>query len=387
MSGLTIRVIIFLIGLGFFLIPILLISRRESLGALFASWGVGIIVIAVAIWMGSWKMYQCAYTIPDQIKFVGHINDPSNPRPNRYLVILYLEDEEIARDTTRNGKFDVDKQDQQNDGYFELEAPNDFKLTRCSMPIDFKQDRAGGKWWSLGKKTTYLWHNFTDMEAGTSTPIKIEERKKKYTLVVLSGNKEKYPAEISNPTYLDKNGKVTINLPIKTYTNDNSQPEVATGFFVHTNPPANSMEFGVRDAWAIDGTIFIVAGTTIADDDIIDIDNCAGTAPIQKKEIKRFTYVHEVKFQTNANLNYDLGAVALKAGPSLGFTQGQIDTKEAMINIDVPTRAHKKYKIVWQELWKTGLISIDLGQQNVQLPFKALAEMNWYPQSFDVACP
>jgi hypothetical protein len=388
MSGLTIRAIIFLVGLGFFLIPLLLISQRDSLGLLFSSWGVGLILIVGSFWMGSWKIYQCAYSIPDRIKLVGHIKDDSNPRPNHYLVILYRENEELARDITRIGKFDVDKKDKQNDGYFELEIANEYQVNRCSMPIDFKQDSVGHNWLSFGKKSTYLWHNFADIEAGASVPMKIEDRKKKYTLVVLPGNMDNYPKEISNTTYLDQNGKVTINIPITTYTGDgNSQSEVVTGYFVHANPSSNSAVLGIRDAWVIDGTVSIITGTSIGDDDIIDIDNCAGSAPINIQKIKSLTYVHEVKFQTNANSNYDLGIVALKAGPSLGFTQGQIDTKEATINIDVPVRAHKKYKIVWQELWKTGLISIDLGQQIIQIPFRAKAEMNWYPQSFDVACP
>jgi len=390
MAGLIIRAFIILVGVGLFLIPILLSNQRDSPGCLLSSWAAALILVLVALWMGSWKTFQCRYTVPSQIKLVGHIKDDSTPRPNHYPVMVYLGEEEIAKDVTRKGKFDADKKDKENDGYFELVINNDYQLTRCSLPIDFQQGRDGFDVLSFGQKSTYLWHNFSELEAGTPVPIKIEEPQKTYTLVVLPRNIDDFPKELAaNPTYLDQNGKVTINVPIKIYPEGNPQAENITEFFAHNNPASNSpvVEFEVRDAWVIDGSVIQVSGTTIADEEIIDIDNCTGATPVQTKYKRSSTYIHEVKFQSNAIPNYDLGIVALKASPSLGFTQGQIDTKEAIIDIDVPVRVHRKYKIFWQELWKTGQIQIDLGQQVIQLPFRARAEMNWYPQSFDVACP
>jgi hypothetical protein len=390
MSGFTIRIVILLVGFVLVCVPTILERQRYSPVLFIAFLGPGLILIIVSLWMASWRIYQCAFTIPDQIKIVGHIRDDSNSRPNNYLVLFYLENDEIARNLTRMGKFEVDSHDQQNDGYFELTVPNEYQLNLCSMPIGFRQNSFGHAILGFGRKTTYVWRNFADVEVGKYIPINIDERKKKYTLVVLPSRMDNLPKEISDyPTYLDPGGNVAINVPLKTYTvAGNSEIETTTNDFVRVYQRGSKpVGFEVRDAWVEDGNTkeSIVSG--MADNRIIDINNCAGPLPIKTQRTMSISYAHEVNFRTDANPNYDLGIVALKASASLGFTQGQIEIEKTVIDIDVPAGAHKKYKVIWQELWKEGVISIDLGQERVQLPFRA--KNGLYPDvwSFAVDCP
>jgi hypothetical protein len=228
------------------------------------------------------------------------------------------------------------------------------------------------------------------MEAGKYMPINIKERNKKYTVVVLPSSTGDVPREVSeNPTYLDPNGKVKINVPPETYTVAGNSPiEVTTNGFVDVyQGDPNLIGLKVRDAWVESGSTSEIRGSGRPDNRIIDMDNCTSPLPIHTRKTMSISYMHDVNFQTNVNPIYDLGIVALKASTSLGFTQGQIEIEEAVIDIDVPAGAHKRYMTVWQEVWETGIMSIDLGQERVQLPFRARKGMDGHQETFEVGCP
>jgi hypothetical protein len=356
---------------------------------------LGGIFLLVAIWIGGWELYQCAFNVPGQIKLAGHITDESNPRPNNYLVILYHETEEIARDATRLGKFDLDRNDAQNDGYFELTVPNEYELTRCELPMKFWQSSSGYDLPALGMEPASLWHHFEGLKADTTLSIPIEARSKKYTLVVLPESVDHFPAEIANRTYLDQNGKVTINLPVKTYwTSGPSLHENTTAYTVHPEPAMNFLQGGpasstadVRNAWVVDGPPMEIAGPTFADEYPIDINNCTGSTPVQMPLTRRLTFVHEVEFEAHASLNFDLGQAALIAGPSLGFSHGQIGVVEIPIDVDVPAGAHTIYMVYWHDLWKTGSINMAVGDGVNVVPFRARMGIQADVQPYPVHCP
>ena len=390
MSGLI------LCSLGILILAVLLFfSLRSRISQRGCVPLLGGIFLLVAVWIGGLELYRCAFNIPDQIILAGHITDESNPRPNNYLVILYHETEEIARDTTRLGRFDLERNDAQNDGYFELTFPNEYELSRCEMPLRFWQSSSGYDLPGLGMQPASLWHHFEDLEAGETLLIPIEARDKKYTLVVLPESIDHFPAEIANRTYLDRNGNVTINVPIKTYwTSGPSLYENTTAYTVHPEPATKFLQGGlapspadVRNAWVVDGSPREIAGPTYADEYPLDINNCTGPTPIRMRVTKRLTFVHEVEFEAHASLNFDLGKAALIAGPSLGFSHGQIGVVEIPIEVDVPERAHTIYMVYWHDLWKTGAINMAVGQGVEVVPFRARMSIHVDVQPYPVHCP
>jgi hypothetical protein len=391
MTGMAIRIILFLIGL-IFLVVILTIGIQQQLRGWIAVSLSGLVLIVGSVWMGNWKAYQCRYTVPDQISVVGHVKDKlSSSYLNNYLVILYRGDEEIGRFVTEKGKFQEDKKDTENDGYFEFDIPNTDRLTRCSMAVDFRQDSSGRTFLGLGNKTTYLWHDFTDVEAGTYLPINIGDSKK-YTLVVLPGIKDNLPEEISQyHTYLNRNGVAAINAPVKTYAEETTSAKAnPTNFYAHLSQPLDVSSGGtaVRNAWVeATGTAAEYKGSDIADNDVIDINHCKDQASPTKQETRKLAFMREVQFRPAGNQNYDLGMVALKAVPSLGFTQGEMTPYDAKVDIDVPPGEHWVYKITWHAYWRPGKIRVDSGQQMDELSFRESYINGWDVWVEKVACP
>jgi hypothetical protein len=311
-------------------------------------------------------------------------------------VILYKGEEEIDRSTTGNGRFAEDKVDESRDGYFELTVPNEFGYNRCSMSIDFNQDRSGYEVLGLGQKTVYMWHHFAELEAGTSQVLNDAERKKTYTLVALANKVNRYPQEIKDhTTYLDRDGEVAINLPIETYTYVGSSIEEHTSGFsifagrLSNDPPEISIVdvWNVREAWVVAGSTYDTTIPNNLEPHLIDRDNCTGSLPPNDPVRISSMYIHEVQFQENSNLSFNLAVAASKAAPTLGFTQGQLDTVEQSIVFDVPVGVYRKYKVYWQDVWRNGSLEVDFGGSKIQVPFRARIGMNWTIESLDVQCP
>lgn len=398
MPEFSVQYLILLVGLCLLLLLLVIsfLLKRDLRSCGLFLLGTGLIII-VGYVLDFGRLYQCAFTTPDQVRVGGHVNEYPNSPANNYLVILYREDEEAARFVTGNGRFAADRKDEQRDGLFELTVANESQLTRCSMLKDFKQDSNGLDFLWLGNKTIYLWHNFGDIEAGTYQFLNKEEpQKKRYTLVVLPNNVDLFPQEIKDySTYLDQNREVAINIPIMTYTLVGNQPaEYKTEYYIHAgrlsnSPPGSSPpgERKVRDAWVEDGGTYETTSINLVDPPIIDRDNCMGSLPQIDSVPVSLIYIHEVQFQGNTNFGFDLGLAALKAAPSLGFTQGQMDTIVAQVSVDTPAGTHKKYKVFWQEVWRKGSLAVDFGQQINRVPFRARVGMDWSVQTLHVDCP
>ena len=388
---------IVMVGFFLLLITVFLAKRRATRNGLLTFSGISLLVIFTSFWVEGLKIYQCAFSIPDQIRIAGHIENQSNSYPNNYLVILYRGNDELSRSITRHGNFDIDEKNEPRDGYFELTVPNEFQLTRCSMLMDFKEGRNGSGLMQFGNETVYLWHYFVDIVAGTYQPLNIETDERKYTLVVLPDNLNQFPREISiYPTYLDQNGKVAINVPIKTYTMmGDFITESTTGYFMHAGRlpetpqwPVFSVTREVRDAWVIDGNPILTERPSLFATVTIDRDNCLGLLPINDFVPIRLNYIREVQFEENGSLNFNLGVAVSKAAPSLGFVQGQMDTVTAPVPVDVPAGSHTIYRLFWRDVWSIGTMVIDFGQSNnIRIPFRARTGMRWTIESYAVACP
>ena len=390
---------ILLVALYFVLLLLVIafvLRRHQGVRSCFPILVVLGLVIVVVYLLDPEKIYECRSTIPDQIRVAGHVTDSSNSPLNNHLVILYKGNEEIARDVTRFGRLQVDKQDQERDGYFELAAVNELQLNRCSMALDFKQDRYGNGLLGMANGTTYLWHNFEGIAAGTFQTLNHEEPKKTYTLVVLPSSLDHFPKELSfYSTYLDQNGKVAINAPIKTYMlSGNSIVENVTGFSIHasrlsTPPPDLSLPVlrEVRDAWVVNGSTSEAPALSPIDPPIIDWDNCQGLLRSNATVPVSLIYFHEVQFQRGDYLNFDLAIAASKAAASLGFMQGQMATITEPVSVNAPAGIHRKYKVFWQDVWRTGSMSVDFGQNTAPVPFRARIGMAVNVQSIDVDCP
>jgi hypothetical protein len=389
------RTILFLAGLILLLVILIQGIRRGSTRRMLAS-SIGLGLVILAVTMGNWKIYQCKFTVPDQIDVYGHVKGDSNSYLNGYMVLLYEGNVETANNITHRGSFTRNKKDKEDDGYFEFEIPNT-ELTRCSLTGDFKQASFGRNYLWSRNKITYLAHDFNGLGPGANFRITLDEQKKKYTLIVLQRSAGDYPNEINiYHTYLDPTGSPAINIPIKTYIMyGDSAAETETGYYVEAHPLSTAASgalfpamMEVRDAWVEDdksNPITPKIDPRAVGEEIIDIDNCTGSASIDKTETRSRVYIHEVQFEGTPS--YDLGQVAIKAAPSLGFAQGKIDIANATISMQVPAWTHMKYKIVWHDSWKPGKMRIDSGASNNSLTIRERIGLWWELVTYSVDCP
>jgi len=359
-------------------------------------------LVILAVTMGNWKIYQCRFTVPDQIEVYGHVKGNDNSYVNDHWVLLYEGNVEIKNNITHRGRFTRNKRDKEEDGYFEFEISNT-ELTRCSLTTDFKQSSTGHNFLWFKNKTTYIWHDFNDLRLGENFRITLDGQKKNYNLVVLPRNAAEYPNEINiYRTYLKPDGEAAVNIPIKTYPiNGDYTIETITGYYVAAHSSSTApQEIGfpapkaIRDAWVKDDSanpIQTVIDPRIAGEEIVDIPNCTGSSLINRTEQRTKVYIHEVQFLGSPSMIYDLGQIAYKAADSLGFMQGKIDVAEAFVNVYVPVGEHMKYKIVWHDVWKPGEMRVDVGPtngpSNIPLQFRAKVDMTSDSQPYSVDCP
>ena len=381
------QIILFLIGLFLLLIFLMVGKRRRSVPWIII-FPIGLGLVFFSFLMPRLRIYQCKFTTPEKIEVYGHVKGDSKSYLNGYSVLLYEGNVEIANNITHKGSFARNKKDKEADGYFEFEIPNTGQLTRCSLAVDFKQTTT---------RRNYLWHDFNSLGPGANFRITLDGQAKIYTLAVLQKSAGEYPNEINiYHTYLDPTGTPAINIPIKTYTMyGDSAAEMESGYYVEAHPQSSAnpgtmspIMMEVRDAWVEDDSANPITPKIdpgAVGEEIIDIDNCTGSAPIDKTETRTRVYLHEVQFQGSPS--YDLGQVAIKAIPSLGFVQGKIDTANATISMHVPAWTHMKYKIVWHNLWKPGKMRIDSGSSNNSIPMRAKIGLWWELIPFSVDCP
>ena len=380
-------IILLLIGI-FLILLFLVIGKRRSSFPWIIALPLGLVLILLFFWMPRWKIYQCRFTTPDQINVYGHVKGDSNSYINGYMVLLYEGNVETANNITHRGSFARNKKDKEDDGYFEFEIPNMEQFNRCSLAGDFKQ---------VNSRPSYLWQDFNGLRPGANFRITLDERKKKYTLVVLPRSAGDYPNLINiYHTYLDPAGNPAINIPLKTYTMyGDLAAETETGYYVAAHPLSTAAQgvlfpvlMEVRDAWVEDDNAIPITpkiDPRAVGEEIIDIDNCAGSSPIDKTETRTRLFLHEVQFEGTPS--YDLSQVAIKAAPSLGFVQGKIDTASATISLQVPAWTHMKYKIIWHDRWKPGNMIVDSGPANKPLPIRARIGLSWNLETYRVDCP
>ena len=388
-------VLSFILLIGLFLLLLLVTSftlnrTRDWRSCLLPLLGLGLIVVII-LFLDPKKRYECSIEVPDQIRVTGHLKGNST---NDYLVFLYKGDQEIDRFVTQNGR--PDPEQEARDGYFELTAANEFENTRCSMALAFEQESVGRNLLWLQNRTTYLWHHFGELDAGTVQPLNDDDRRKTYTLVVSADKVGPYPDEIVlYSTYLDRQKNLAINLPVKTYRmQGNAAVETMTGFFTHPGRlpetpqwPVFSITRDVRDAWVVDSNPLLTERRSPLESHIIDRNNCTGEHPQTDTVRIPLIYVKEVQFQESADLNFHLGVAASKSAGSLGFTQGQMATVVAPVPGDVPAGTFVKYKLFWHDVWSSGTMVIDFGPSNIRVPFRARTGMSWTIERYAVDCP
>jgi hypothetical protein len=392
MPQLDVRFISLIVGLLLLLVVTLVIlnKTRDFRSCLLPFLVLGLIW-AIGSALGLERPFQCGFKAPDQIRLAGHLRGNS---PNDYLVLLYKGDQEIDRFVTRKGQ--LESEDQARDGYFELMADNEFELNRCSMAMDFEQDRAGFDLLWMQNKTTYLSHDFTDLGAGAVQPLNDGGPNRTYTLVISADRVSTLPKElVQYSTYRDRAGNLAINVPIKTYRLEgNATVESPTGFYTHSGRlqdtpqwPVFDVVRDVKDAWVVDSNPFLAERRSPLEPYIFDRDNCTGEQPMTDPETVSLVYLKEVQFQENTDLNFNLAVAASQANRSLGFTQGQMGTVTASVPVYVPPKTYRKYKFFWHDVWSTGTMVIDFGLTNIRVPYRARTGMSWDVESYDVDCP
>jgi hypothetical protein len=349
----------------------------------------GFLLLFIALWMGSWKIYQCNVKAPDEIVLSGFISAPGDKLPDNYLVLLYLENDEIGRSITSLGEFEKAKSGIDN-GYFEIRVPNTYSLTRCDFDIKVKQSsyREGFLWL---KGVRYLWHFWKDIDISMQIPLPIKKKGIEYTIIILPQKADDIPVEVrDNPTYLDEDGNIIGRIPITV----NSSAGVDNKFYdfcVYLGLCKIEDTSGSLDqfeAWIID-LGFEEVKTTNVSSNYIDLNNCNGpTAMVTGNEIER-VYFHEYSFDVSATAGIDLnyGILAAKIGPSFGFSHGQMQTQRANVTLEAPPKTHKRYKVHWHDNWQTGVLLVDTFSRVYEIPFKVKTGISWTVEAFDAVCP
>jgi hypothetical protein len=390
--------ILLLIGL-FFLVVLVVLSltfnrNRDLKGCLVPLLFIALLAAAILVFLDPEKLVECAFKPPEQIRLAGHITPKNNSSGNDFMVLLYKGDEEIARYITRTGRLPSEEEDRE--GYFELTAPNELGLTRCSAVVEFEQDRAGFDMLWMRNKTTYLWGNFSGLEPGNSQVLNDNEHRKTYRLVVLPQRVGRYPREIRlYKTFLDNGRNVAINVPVQTYRLEGTAAVPSlTGFFARGGQlpdspqwPTFSFSENVRDAWVVDSNPDLTQVLSSYESRIIDRDNCAGDLPTEGSEPMELIYFKEVQLEEGPYLNFHPGTAAFKAEHSLGFSQGQMATVTAEVPMYAPPGVFRKYKLFWYDTWAKGTMLIDFGLRNTRISFRARTGMTWALESYDVDCP
>lgn len=398
MSQLLISFIILLVGLFFLALLVFLTftfnRNRDLKGCLVPLLFIVLLAAAIFVVLDPEKLVECAFSPPEQIRLAGHISPKNNSSGNDFLVLLYKGDEEIDRDITRSGRLPSEEEDRE--GYFQLTAPNEVGLTRCSAAVEFEQDRSGFDMLWMHNKTTYLWGDFSGLEPGASRALNNNEPRKTYRLVVLPQRVGRYPHEIRlYETFRDPGGNVAINVPVQTYrmVGTTAVPSM-TGFFARVGQLTDTPQWptfptpeNVRDAWVVDSNPEVSQLPSSYESRIIDRDNCAGNLPAEGNEPIDLAYFKEVQFEAANGLIFHPGAAALKAEHSLGFSQGQMATVTAEVPLYAPPGVFRKYKLFWYDTWARGTMLIDFGLSNARIPFRARTGMTWTLESYDVACP
>ena len=346
-------------------------STKSGASSIFAGimFIFGVACLVVGFWMGSWKTYQCASSPPAEIKFSGHLTEPPDSQTDEYLVVLYLDNIEASRTVA---DFKEPKEGQKEKGYFEITIPNDKKLTRCDFDVDVEQDSyAKG---NLGlQKILYLRRAWDAVEIGSHLSTEIQSQKLRYTLVVVPDALKDLPNEIKdNPTALDEEGNIIVNVPVEVITSagrKNNTYDICS--YLGTCKDDESENF---KAWISKLNEPRNENADI-ESEYIDMDNCANdTDKFVEKKIKRI-YIHEVSFdisaKENKGLSVNFGALTAKVKTSLKFSHGQMDAQYQTIYLLAPAKSRQLYKLVWKDVWKEGIIEIDAAGTPYYVPFRA----------------
>jgi hypothetical protein len=248
----------------------------------------------------------------------------------------------------------------------------------------------------MRNKTTYLWGNISGLEPGASLALNVNEPRKTYRLVVLPQRVGRYPHEIRlYATYRDSAENVAINVPVQKYRWEGSAiVATPTGFYIHPGRlpetqqwPVYDLDRAVKTAWVVNDNPSKMEIRNLQDTRIIDRNNCEGEQPLTDPGIESIVYIKELQFLESHELNFDLGIAASKAADSLGFTHGQLETYTATVPVYVPARTHLIYKLFWRDVWRTGMMVVDFGSSNIQVPFRARMWMNVEVEQYDADCP
>lgn len=177
---------------------------------------------------------------PSELLFAGQIVDDNGEWQNDYVVVLFKEDKEVARTTSRlldNALTDEGPMD----GVFELRIPNEYKLTpehkfQYTNKVTVTMATVPGM-----IRTQYVGAWLGELNPNEMQIIKVEEKQVQYTIVVLGLPLNELPESHSQ-------GRLAFNVETKELvTNVQTEKEIEAAKTVDsTNPaPQTSIQFKV----------------------------------------------------------------------------------------------------------------------------------------------
>ena len=299
-----------------------------------------------------------------QITFTGKVvNSQTGEWPNNRLVLVFMKNEEIGRDTTKTSTTKVDGV---VDGAFSVLIPNTYQLTVEQLNesgMEFETDEFGGKF-----------HWFASFEEGSTQKILIPSKNVEYVIVVIDGDISTLPPELLQPgsASLQPDGSIVVKAP-----DENSGPPVSLNSEVQvSNVNISGSESSNLGAMTIP----------------ISINNCGGNSKVVQSYSRTQTFIHEISAGSEVKVGVNISppiwfSVVAELQNQYNFKQGQVDTRTLDTELAAEPNANVKYVITWQEIWDYGEADVFDGVTTMSVPFRVKKELSYSIESENLGCP
>ncbi|MCB0103469.1 MAG: hypothetical protein H6635_14915 [Anaerolineales bacterium] len=305
----------------------------------------------------------CGVSAMSSINFSGKVvNSQTGEWPNDRLVIVFLKNEEVGRDTTKTGDTIPEGV---VDGSFSISIPNTYQITVDQLnesSVIFETDQYGNhKTW------------FPSFEEGSSQIIAIPSKNIEYVVKVIPGDISTLPPELLQPgsASLQPDGSIVVKAQ-----------DLNSG----TTVPQNS-DVQIGDIRILGSESNELSTMTIP----ITINNCGGSSKVTQKYTRSQSFIYEFSTGLNMKAGVDISlpvwfGVVAELQTQYNFKQGQVDTRTLDTELAAEPNTNVKYTITWQELWDYGEADTFDGLKNEVVPFRVKKELSYNIQSENLGC-
>lgn len=298
-----------------------------------------------------------------QITFTGKVvNSQTGEWPNNRLVLVFLKNEEVGRDTTKTSTTKVEGV---VDGAFSVSIPNTYQLTIEQLNesgAKFETDEYGGKF-----------HWFASFEEGSTQKILIPSKNIEYVIVVIDGDISTLPPELLQPgsASLQPDGSIVVKAP-----------DANGGTAVSLNSEVQVSNVSISGSESSN-----LGAMTIP----ITINNCGGNSKVVQSYSRTQTFIHEISAGSEVKVGVNITppiwfSVVAELQNQYNFKQGQVDTRTLDTELAAEPNTNVKYIITWQEIWDYGVADVYDGVTMMSVPFRVKKELSYSIESENLGC-